>query len=313
MMSSTTNQVNNIFTIAKADTNFQLSYILVNGDPWFKGKEVADILGYVNTKGAISDNVDDEDKQALSKIATSLKGSCELPLPANSKNTVFINESGLYSLILRSQKEQAKPFQKWVTSEVLPNIRKTGSYVVPPPPPTPRHSALTELQVVDLSKIRQDKQIVLTDENQLHYKAVDYFKQYHPHAKIMAGLGELQETSHQRIEGKLKGYEKGCCDLMIVNKHIVHQGMCIELKTPKGTGRVKEHQQEWLKDMHLNGHMVLLSNDYDEVVDAIRKYFEGVRFVCPYCPAKPQFFKTKQSMDNHITSFRWNKKQITHA
>ena len=89
--------------------------------------------------------------------------------------------------------------------------------------------------------------------------------------------------------------------------------MCIELKTPKGTGRVKEHQQEWLQDMHLNGHMVLVSNDYDEIVDAIRKYFEGVRFVCPYCLTKPQYFRTKQSMDNHVTSFHWNKKQTTHA
>ena len=127
---------------------------------------------------------------------------------------------------------------------------------------------------------------------------------------LMSGLGEFQDSVDKRIEGKLKGYQKGTCDLMITNKHIKYQGMCIEMKTPKGTGKVSASQHQWLKDMHLNGHCVLVSNDYDEICNEIVSYFVGVRFVCPYCLAKPQYFRSKQSFDKHLTSFHWNHKSV---
>ena len=89
----------------------------IDGEPYFVGKDVATILGYSNPRDAISKHVDDEDK-GVAKCDT-LGGRQEI---------LFINESGLYSLILRSQLPAAKGFKRWVTSEVLPAIRRHGMY-----------------------------------------------------------------------------------------------------------------------------------------------------------------------------------------
>jgi prophage antirepressor len=94
--------------------------ILIDGEPYFVGKDVAEILGYKNPRKAIGDHIDEEDK-GVTKCDT-LGGEQELTV---------INESGLYSLILSSKLPAAKKFKRWVTSEVLPEIRKTGSYSLP--------------------------------------------------------------------------------------------------------------------------------------------------------------------------------------
>jgi prophage antirepressor-like protein len=93
---------------------------------WFKGIDVASILGYSDKKKAIRMHVDEDDKQKLNEIQTG-----HFVPPKNSQpHTVFINESGLYCLVIRSKLDGAKKFQKWVTKEVLPSIRKSGSYSV---------------------------------------------------------------------------------------------------------------------------------------------------------------------------------------
>lgn len=89
-----------------------------NGEPWFVGKDVATALGYSNPRKAIADHVDAEDKNTV----TNRYGTSGNP------NMTIINESGLYSLILSSKLPTAKKFKHWVTSEVLPSIRKTGGY-----------------------------------------------------------------------------------------------------------------------------------------------------------------------------------------
>ena len=94
-----------------------------NYEPWFVGKDVAEILEYSNTAKAILVHVDDEDK----KILTSQNGILE-NIP--NRGITIINESGLYSLILLSKMEKAKEFKRWVTSEVLPAIRKDGGYMI---------------------------------------------------------------------------------------------------------------------------------------------------------------------------------------
>lgn len=95
----------------------------VDGEPYFIGKDVADILGYTNSRKTLSDHVDEEDK-LTSRIVTS----------GQNRNVTIINESGLYSLIFSSKLENAKRFKRWVTSEVLPTLRKTGAYQVPSDP-----------------------------------------------------------------------------------------------------------------------------------------------------------------------------------
>lgn len=95
----------------------QVRTLVINGEPWFVGKDVAEILGYSNTRKALADHVDEEDK-GVTKCDT-LGGVQDLTV---------INESGLYSLILSSKMPNAKKFKSWVTSEVLPSIRKHGIY-----------------------------------------------------------------------------------------------------------------------------------------------------------------------------------------
>ena len=95
----------------------QVRTIQQNGEPWFIGKDVAEILGYSNTPKAIRDHVDDEDKLTE-----------RIVLSGQNREMTIINESGLYSLILSSKMPKAKEFKRWVTSEVIPAIRKTGKY-----------------------------------------------------------------------------------------------------------------------------------------------------------------------------------------
>lgn len=96
----------------------QVRTIQQNGEPWFVGKDVAEILGYSNTPKAIRDHVDDEDKLTE-----------RIVLSGQNREMYIINESGLYSLILSSKMPKAKEFKRWVTSEVIPAIRKTGGYI----------------------------------------------------------------------------------------------------------------------------------------------------------------------------------------
>lgn len=104
--------------------------LIINEEPWFVGKDVAEILGYSNTRQAIQVNVDKEDSTLikLSDLEDSL--SDRLPPHMKGSKITVINESGLYSLILRSEKEESKKFKHWVTSDVLPSIRKYGSYSI---------------------------------------------------------------------------------------------------------------------------------------------------------------------------------------
>ena len=94
--------------------------MVINGEPWFVGKDVASVLGYVFPRRALYNHVDEEDKTTVLIQHTG----------SNYKSkTIFINESGLYALILSSKLPQAKEFKRWVTSEVLPQIRMTGGYI----------------------------------------------------------------------------------------------------------------------------------------------------------------------------------------
>ncbi len=102
-----------------------------NEDPWFCGRDVTIILGYKDVINSLKEHVDKEDKNNLQDI-TSKRVVNYHPLKFNKKelSTIYINESGLYSLILRSKLEKAKEFKRWITSEVLPSIRKQGQYVL---------------------------------------------------------------------------------------------------------------------------------------------------------------------------------------
>lgn len=93
--------------------------LLLNNEPWFVGKDVAEVLGYERADNAIRNHIDKEDK-LMHQISAS----------GQNRNMTIINESGLYSLVLSSKLPSAKKFKRWVTSEVLPALRKTGQYQV---------------------------------------------------------------------------------------------------------------------------------------------------------------------------------------
>lgn len=104
----------------------QVRTTLIDGEPWFAGKDVADALGYKNPQEAIRRHVDEEDR-----------GVREMLTPSGKQELLIINESGLYSLMMTSKLPKAKEFKRWVTSEVLPSIRKTGQYRATPTPAQP--------------------------------------------------------------------------------------------------------------------------------------------------------------------------------
>ena len=125
------------------------------GIPWFVGNDVAKALGYKNFRDALSRHVDEEDK-----------GVVKYDTLGGSQNLVIINESGLYSLVLSSKLPQAKAFKRWVTSEVLPAIRKDGGYIATKVDDTPEEIMARALLIAKstIDRLEQDKK-VLTQQN----------------------------------------------------------------------------------------------------------------------------------------------------
>ena len=113
--------MNKEMQIFKNDEFGQVRTLVIDNEPYFVGKDVAEVLGYAKTQNAIATHVDEDDtlKQGI------------IDNLGRMQQTTVINESGLYSLILSSKLPNAKKFKRWVTSEVLPSIRKTGFYQIP--------------------------------------------------------------------------------------------------------------------------------------------------------------------------------------
>ena len=132
----------------------QVRTVTINEEVWFVGKDVADILEYTNTAKAIRDHIDEEDKLTE-----------RIVLSGQNREVIFINESGLYSLILSSKMPNARKFKRWVTSEILPSIRKHGAYMTE----QTLEQALTSpdflIQLATKLKDEQEKNKALTEAN----------------------------------------------------------------------------------------------------------------------------------------------------
>lgn len=131
--------------------------LLINNEPYFVGNDIATVLGYKNTRDALSKHIDEEDK--ISDVAIH-DGS-------QNRNMTIINESGLYSLILSSKLESAKKFKRWVTDEVLPSIRKTGGYIAGEKNMTEDELILKAMNVLQIKveNYRLENQKLLEDNN----------------------------------------------------------------------------------------------------------------------------------------------------
>ena len=152
----------------------EIRTVEVNGEPWFVGKDVATALGYGEGKSlanAVANHVDEEDK-----------GVTELMTPGGNQKMVVINESGLYSLVLSSKLPGAKRFKRWITSAVIPSIRKHGAYLTPETLEAAILNPDTMIRLCTALKEEQDKRkaleaanATLAVDNQIMRPKADYF------------------------------------------------------------------------------------------------------------------------------------------
>ena len=261
----------------------ELPVIKYEDEIWLKAVVVATILKYTNQRKAIRDHVDPEDKIKLSELMSKSKRNESFRLKGNEGNSLYLSESGLYSLVLRSKLESAKEFKRWVTSQVLPSIRKTGRY-----------------DYCMNHKYNNTLTFKIENETDLHVKVVSFLKKRYPHSLFTVTLGENQDTVHKRIDSFKKGYLRGSPDLIINNLHKHYTGFCIEFKNPKGNGVLSPDQSMILLQYQNNGFKTLVSNDYDQIIEQIIEYFRDVRIKCSYCPRR---FIRPQSLRNHIEFF----------
>ena len=222
----------------------ELPVIKYEDEIWFKAVVVATILKYTNQRKAIRDHVDPEDKRKLSELMSKSKRNNSFrlktgPLKGNEGNSLYLSESGLYSLVLRSKLESAKEFKRWVTSQVLPSIRKTGRY--------------------DYCNTLTFK---IENETDLHVEVVSFIKKRYPHSLFTVTLGENQDTAFKRIDSFKKGYLRGSPDLIINNLHKHYTGFCIEFKSPKGNGVLSPDQSMILLQYQNNERNVTIVYKY---------------------------------------------------
>ena len=229
----------------------ELSVIKFKDEIWFKAKQVALLLGYLDPGRSIRQNVNSEDRISLEKLIG--KGGANHPPPppplvSNFQgSTLYLNESGLYSLIFGSKLESAKAFKRRVTKDVLPSIQKTGRY-----------------DYCINHKHNNTLTFTIENETDLHVKVVSFLKKRYPHSLFTVTLGENQDTVHKRIDSFKKGYLRGSPDLIVNNLHKCYSGFAIEMKSPKGNGVLSPDQSMMLRQYQNNGFKTLVSNDYDQ-------------------------------------------------
>lgn len=221
--------------------------------PYFRAKEIATILGYSDTKRAIKEYVDEKDRIAHSELVS--KGVIIYPLENVHPEASFINESGLYSLVLGSRKPFAKKFKRWITNEVLPSIRKTGTYTIP--------------------TNDQFNKIIVQTEKDLHQKVVEFIRKKFPNCLFSVGLHNDLDTKEKRIDAWKLGYTSGMVDLTIMEPCNKYAGYAIEFKTPTGKGVVSDKQKAILDRLVSRKYKVLVSNDYDEIILSIYDYLKN--------------------------------------
>ena len=162
--------------------------LMIDDEPWFVGKDVAGALGYSNSRKAIADHVDGEDKTDGVTIRDAI---------GREQNPVLINESGLYSLIFSSKLSDAKKFKHWVTAVVLPTLRKTGSYTLPGVEKNQRQSNLTPDDIAAIASIvsmavvtaiREDRDKRKVNANGQLFRGTQFNTSYSdPYARIRVG------------------------------------------------------------------------------------------------------------------------------
>ena len=177
-------------------------------------------------------------KRGISELDSNSRGAQNGPPFKNKqRNTFYINESGIFALILRSKLESARAFKQWVTKHVLPSIRKTGRY-----------------SYDDMNhKYNDSLTFKIENETDFHVKVVSFLKKKFPHSLFTAKLGENQCTSAMRIDSYKKGYLRGSPDLIINNLHKHFTGFAIELKNSNSNRILSYDQSKMLRQYQNDG------------------------------------------------------------
>ena len=253
------------------------SYIDKQQNIWFRGKDVAEILGYSKPRNAIERHVSNNHK--MLKLYRGPETGRQQN-DTRGKYCIFIDEPGFYELVFSSKLEAAKKFRDWVFTSVLPSIRKYGQYKIFDSP--------------------WNKMIMIGNEKDLHYKVVQLIRNYYPDSLLVAGLGENQDTEDKRLDSYKKGYQRGQPDLMILDYHKDYKGLCIEFKSPTNNYSISESQLKMKEKYCNNEYAFILSNDYDKISKLLHKYMAGVRIPCEYCI---KAFRNKKTLNNHYKVF----------
>lgn len=188
--------------------------VTIDNEPWFVGKDIAEALGYTNTKDALSKHVDADDKCVIQR---SQFATLEIP----NRGLTIINESGLYSLVLSSKLPTAKKFKRWVTSEVLPSIRKHGMYATESTIEEMLGNPDTMIRVLTELKNEQQKNKELKEKNgKLEKENAELIPDAIMARDIIhhSGLYSLKEVSDLLDSGRTK-----FCTLLRMNKVLSKQ------------------------------------------------------------------------------------------
>ena len=236
--------------VFESPTFGQVRTVEIDGEPWFVGKDVAEALGYRDTSDALKKHVDADDKLTR-RFADS----------GQAREMYIINESGLYSLILSSKLPGAKEFKRWVISEVIPSIRKTGGYTLKPKP-------MTEYQQMMADTRRRNARVqsarILTQLAK-QYKGSTYEQVLNAHAtkeltgEFLLPLPKLEEKTYSATEiGQMFGISANKVGLL-TNRH--------GLKT--------EQYGQWFKDKSRYGNKEVSNFRYfEKVIPIIRDLLE---------------------------------------
>jgi prophage antirepressor-like protein len=247
-----------------------LRVLTVGDEPWFCANDLAQALRYKRPRDAAANHVRERHKCSYETLRKTLSDSGQPPLlPEMHPHTVFVNEAGMYSLIMGSRIEAAEDFKDYVCTEVLPAIRKHGRYFAP----------------------------TVRNELELHTAVCQYARSRYPLVRITPGLGELQDTSEKRIVCYRKGYQGGQPDLILHARSGQFSGLALELKTPKGDGVLRENQREWLEALSKAGYKTVVSSSLDECTAALNSYMANVRICCQHCGGS---FKNDKTLAIHM-------------
>ena len=232
------------------------------GNFLFSSRDICSILGYSNTSQTIKTHCFPEYQLSLEDIAKDPMNMKTISMAEIENETSleysyrlrekWLTEPGLYQLLGRSKQPAAEGFQRWIYEEVMPSLRKDGSY----------------------NTQTRNQQVQLINESDLHYKVVEFVRKRYPDVLIIAGLGELQDSSSKRIDSWRKGYTKGQPDLMLPVRSGRKNGLALELKSPGWQHEASEHQKAFLRKLEAESWTIVVSNCYEDLLFEVRDFLE---------------------------------------